>query len=57
LLGVVDVDAIGRGVDDVVAARAIVDARVAAGQVALTVERPIVPPLRPNSIEPRSPRV
>ena len=37
LLGVVDVDAVRRRVDDVIAARAEVDARVAARQIALAV--------------------
>jgi hypothetical protein len=63
LLGVVDVDTVRRRIDDVVASRAEVDARVSARQVALAVgqdpvalERaPIVPPFWPNSIAARSP--
>ena len=37
LLGIVDVDAVRRGVDDVIAAGAEIDARVAARQIALAV--------------------
>ena len=39
LLGAIDEDAVGRGVDDVVAAGAVVDARVSARQIALRIRQ------------------